>query len=237
MKNLETQECELKYEIEPTKISYFESLLIQHGAFFLTSQLEHDYVPDLKDFLCRKSGLLLRFRQITGRTNDILLTLKIKYQSTQIQHYGELQYQFSDVNAEIFQAINTQLMEKVGVDLPESIHQMNDLHGLQVILEKLGFTENRANIEKFRRMYQKGQIVFTIDTFPEEMGTFLEIEAPTQEELLFMTQLLALDESHLEKKDYGEIIRFKKQDLPENEQRVCLFTQEEREDYQKQVVD
>lgn len=111
-KNLETHEFELKYEIEPAKISYFESLILNAGAFFLANQLEHDFVPDVEDYLCRKGGLLLRFRQIQGKKNDILLTLKIKYSSTELQHYGELQYYFSEVNLDIFHAINDLLQKK-----------------------------------------------------------------------------------------------------------------------------
>ena len=102
-------------------------------------------------------------------------------------------------------------------------------------MEELGFIENRANIEKFRRMYEEEEVVFTIHTFPENMGTFLEIEAPTQEELLTWTRILFLEEFNLDKRDYGEIIRHKKSELLGRERRISFFSQIEKKSYRKQV--
>lgn len=120
--------------------------------------------------------------------------------------------------------------------MPDSIHEQSSLEDLQVILKNLGFTKNRANIEKFRRVYEKGKSIFTIDTFPEGMGTFLELEAPTQKDLGVMAEALHLDPTNLEKKDYGEVIRLKKSHLTEAQKRVCLFTSKELERYKKSIL-
>lgn len=51
-----------------------------------------------------------------------------------------------------------------------------------IILKKLGFTE-RFNGGKIRESYKKGDLKFEVDTYPW-LPPFLEIEAPSEEQLI-----------------------------------------------------
>lgn len=61
----------------------------------------------------------------------------------------------------------------------------------KLFLQKVGFIE-KHEAEKKRTRWQKGETVFDIDTWPS-LPTFLEIEAPTWEEVDAATALLGFD--------------------------------------------
>lgn len=61
----------------------------------------------------------------------------------------------------------------------------------KLFFQKIGFIE-KHEAEKKRTRWQKGETVFDIDTWPA-IPTFLEIEAPTWEDIDTATQLLGFD--------------------------------------------
>lgn len=61
----------------------------------------------------------------------------------------------------------------------------------KLFLQKVGFIE-KHEAEKKRTRWQKGETVFDIDTWPS-LPTFLEIEAPTWEDIDTATKLLGFD--------------------------------------------
>ncbi len=61
----------------------------------------------------------------------------------------------------------------------------------KLFLHKVGFIE-KHEAEKKRTRWQKGDTVFDIDTWPE-LPTFLEIEAPSWEDIDAATELLGFD--------------------------------------------
>ena len=79
----------------------------------------------------------------------------------------------------------------------------NNYENTIAIFKKLGFIE-RYNGEKKRESYTKEKIHFEIDTYPH-FPSFLEIEAPTQEELVKTVEVLGFTMEETTTKHSGEL--------------------------------
>lgn len=220
------RECEVKYvligDAEEQKIR----TLLQSLSFKpLEEQLETDFVPDTQDFLCRKNNLLLRFRHIArAHTNDILFTLKMGNTTKDgFKDAYELQYYFSQRDESIFNSINT-MLEKVGCPpLPSEVHTLKNIADIRAFVSAVGYPSLRALIQKKRETYTQDGRVVTFDTFPGNIGKYVEIETQTPQELEDMVVALRLPKERLVLEDYGEIIKAKKSGLSDAEQRTALF--------------
>lgn len=225
-KTVGTRECEIKYALHnATEKDRFKDYLEKHGFVAEEVRLETDYIPDTPDFLCRKNNLLLRFRNIKKlKNNDILITLKIGKTNIQgFQDAYEIQYYFSDINKELFDKINERLRSATGISLPIQVHKYKSIEALRNYLFDIGFPSLRTYIEKKRTEYSKRDIHVTFDLFPEKIGNYLEIETQTPEELKRMIEVLKLNPNRLELRDYGDIVKAKKEGLPEEEKRTAVF--------------
>lgn len=223
---LGTRECEVKFAITNTeRIQTIQTILKENGFSIAPEQLETDFLPDTEDFLCRQNNLLLRFRSVsTVSKDDILLTLKIgKTNKNGFQDAQELEYYFSNINYNIFKAINSILQQATKHTLPTTIHSFQDLRQLQSFLSINGFPALRIFTQKKRTQFSKGTNHVTFDIFPKNIGTYLEIETRSPEELDAMIALLQLPKEQLELRDYGDIIKDIQQGLPENQRRTALF--------------
>lgn len=226
--NLElgTRECEVKFALtDIEKVTVIKTILKENSFIAAPEQLETDFLPDTEDFLCRQNNLLLRFRRVRNQTkNDILLTLKIgKTNKEGFQDARELEYYFSNIDYNLFKAINTILEQATNHTLPEAIHSFHDFRQLQSFLSTVGFPALRIFIEKKRTQFSKGTNHVTFDTFPKDIGTYLEIETRTPEELDNMIALLQLPKDQLELRDYGDIVKDAQRELPEMQRRTALF--------------
>ncbi len=225
-KTVGIRECEVKFALYGQEtLLKFQSILLNNHFIAAPEQLETDFLPDTEDFLCRQNNLLLRFRQVRNETkDDILLSLKIgKTNKKGFQDARELEYYFSNINYDIFKAINTILEQTTKHTLPETIHSFQDLRQLQSFLGIISFPALRIFIEKKRTQYSKGTNHVTFDTFPKDIGTYLEIETRTPEELDYMIALLQLPKDQLELRDYGDIVKDAQRELPESQRRTALF--------------
>ncbi len=224
--SLETRECEVKFalldDVEAQKI---RQRLLLLGFVPGEEQLETDFIPDTKDFLCRKNNLLLRFRQIRRKgSDDILLTLKMgKTNIEGFQDAKELQYSFSDIQLNIFDSIVKIIKIATSVELPREIHDRRDLKDLRIFLAQVGFPALRTLVEKKRTVYINEDSLVTFDIFPGDIGRYLEIETKTPEALQIMIDKLGIPRDQLEIRDYGDIIKAKKSHLSEIDQRTALF--------------
>jgi len=221
-----TRECEIKLALlDDLEIQKIKKRLLAIGFVPGEEQLESDFIPDTKDFLCRKSNLLLRFRRVQKKkSEDILLTLKIgKTTVAGFQDARELQYNFSAVQPDIFARINEILKAATGIELPDKIHSFHNLSDLRVFLAELGFPALRTMIEKKRTIFTTDNFVVTFDVFPQNIGQYLEIEASTPEDLKVMIAKLKLPQDRLETRDYGDIVKSKKSHLSDTEQRTAVF--------------
>ena len=219
------RECELKYRIqdEVEKIRLIEKLK-NLGFKFNSNNLESDYTPDVDGFLCRENGMMLRFRVIEGTKNDVLITFKIKRKEEKFQDNYEIETLISNFDINKFNIINNKLYTKTQQTIPISVIELKTIKDIRKCLAENGFTEHRMFSQKKRMEYisEKGEKI-TIDEFPKGIGTFLEIETETPEELLETAKMLGLDQENLEKRNYGEIIKEKQKELPEEERRTCIF--------------
>ncbi|MDX9892832.1 MAG: CYTH domain-containing protein [Patescibacteria group bacterium] len=222
-----TRECEVKYQI--TDKTEKKLLLAKVKALdfkFKTKQLEADFVPDTPGFLCRQNGLLLRFREIKSKNNDILITLKIKNKNGAqgVKDNFELQYFLSQPDLLIFKKINTILKKYTKQSLPPDINLLKDFKKLRQALPHYGFDQYRTFIEKKREIYSNSQgEEITFDQFPEQIGNYLEIETKSPAALKKLIASLGLGAKRLITTDYGDIVKAKKSGLPEFESRTCVF--------------
>ncbi len=222
-----TRECEIKYQIaDKSEKKLLLSKVRTLGFKFKAKQLEADFVPDTPGFLCRRNGLLLRFRGVKGKNNDILLTLKIKNKSGAkgIKDNFELQYFLSRPNLPIFKKINVILKKYTKQSLPPDINLFKNFKKLRQALPQYGFDQYRTFIEKKREIYSNGQgEEITFDQFPEQIGNYLEIETKSPSALKKLIASLGLSAKQLITTDYGDIVKSKKSGLPELESRTCVF--------------
>ena len=115
------------------------------------------------------------------------------------------------------------LQKATGYKLPGAIHIFHDIYALKVYLATIGFSSLRTLIEKKRTRYRKNTVAVTFDIFPEKIGKYLEIEAKTPESLEKMIAFLRIPKESIEIRDYGDIVKAKKEGLPEEEKRTALF--------------
>ena len=222
------RECELKYKVQDTveKIRLIEKLK-SLGFKFNSNNLESDYTPDVEGFLCRENGMMLRFRVIEGTQNDVLITLKIKGKGKEFQDNYEIETLLSDFDINKFNAINNKLSEKAHQTIPFGITSLKTIKDIREYLAQNVFSQHRMFSQKRRMEYMKEEgPKITIDEFPRGIGTFLEIETETPEELFETVQILGLNQKNFEKRNYGEIIKEKQKGLPEEERRTCIFDEQ-----------
>lgn len=224
------KECELKYRIETRKelVTLLEKIK-NNGFKFTEKRTEKDFVPDRKDFPCRKNSILLRFRQVnTKHGQDILLTLKEKKYRGEHKIDDESEFLFSKVSIGTFKSINKKLKVSTGCTLPTSVLFKKDLDDIQKFLKTIGWTEVRALNEKVRMYFTNGSVNVTIDEFPEPIGLFCELEAETPDLISSLSRDLSLPKSRLVTMDYGEIIMSKKEGN-DNERRTLILKWERPE--------
>lgn len=229
MKEVEgKRECEVKYKLQNLlEESYFIEKIERLGFKFKSNNLESDYTPDVEGFLCKKNGLMLRFRVLEGTDNDVLLTLKIKIKGNGFQDNYEIETLFSNFDEVKFQKINEKLYNAIKCKLSPDVKNLKDIDSIRKYLKENSFTEHRIFTQKKRKEYiDSNQRKITIDEFPKNIGKYLEIETESPEQLFKIVQSLGLKKEQIEKKNYGEIIKEKQNALPEEQRRTCIFIDE-----------
>lgn len=223
------RECELKFKIENED----EKRKLQKQAETLGFScvgrgMETDFTPDVEGFLCRKNGVLIRFRQLDGEDGkrEILVTMKIKGPAQTFQEYFEMEYLFSSVDREIVKKINERLQQVAGRMLPESLHETGSFEELVKRVKAAGFSEHRMLLQKKRETYAKGSQKITFDFLPEGIGWYAEIEVTDPGQLSFLVNAMGLGQAQAEKENYGAILKAHKKGLPDQEARTGLFTNE-----------
>lgn len=221
----EKRECEVKYKLQSLleEIKFIEKME-NLGFEFNSNNLESDYTPDVKGFLCKKNGIMLRFRVLEGTDNDVLLTLKIKGMGNEFQDNYEIETLFSNFDETKFHQINEKLYNATKCKLSPDVKELKDIDSIIKYLKENSFTEHRMFTQKKRKEYIDGnRRKITIDEFPRNIGKYLEIETESPEELFKVVQSLGLKKEQVETKNYGEIIKEKQNTLPEEQRRTCIF--------------
>lgn len=224
-------ECEAKYKIDSQAMRDQIEERIRGCGFVLHDKLlESDIVPDTADFRCREHKLVLRFRHVTSaHDTNVLITLKIRGVATAFQEHFELEYYLSKPDAATFSGINAVLQEKIGLSLPAEINDYTptQFDALMARIRQI-FPAHRIRLEKLRYVYARKDCKALLDTFPEGIGDYLELEAPSPEKLEALVVELGLQHETAEVLDYGQILVHHKAGQPEEEMRTGQFTAAER---------
>lgn len=223
------RECELKFKIKDEEEKALLEQKAQALGFLRESWgVETDFVPDVKEFLCRKSGLLIRFRhlEMENEETDVLITMKIKGEAKAFQEYFELEYKRSAWDLGIFEKINERLRQVTGIDLPVSIREGGSFKELVKKVKDAGFSEHRILLQKKRETYVDVAKKITFDFLPEGIGWYMEIETGNPEDLSALRESMGLTQAQAEVRDYGDILKAHKKGHPDQEMRTGLFSNE-----------
>lgn len=222
-KGLYSRECELKYKIDLQSKDEYIYQLMQEGFKKVGSIVETDYTPDVEGFICKKAGIMLRIRKITGYQNDLLVTLKIKNDNNYFQDNYEIEFLNSEYKKEIFDEINEIIFHCTGKKISEEILKNKGMSEIICIMEKSGFCVNRMLSQKKRDVYRKNGVKICFDTFPKDIGTYMEVETFSPKKLISFVTYMGYDQEKIEKRNYGKLIQDKQKDLDEKDRRICIF--------------
>lgn len=218
-------ECEIKYKINSEQELAILRAEIEAKEFKLTDKRrETDFVPDVKGFVCKENGFMIRFRNIISDSRkDILITMKVKGKATGFQEYFEYEYSLSNFKQDVFDSINEKLMSVTGFKIPAEINKTTDFMEIIRIMRASEFTEHRIILEKDREEYKKTGSTISIDLLPEGIGYFMEIETQTPEELMELVESFKLNKDLLITDNYGSVLKNHKRGSPEILMRTGLF--------------
>jgi adenylate cyclase class IV len=221
------REVEAKFKLRnESEAKSAVSRLTAFGFIAQTPRMELDYALDTQDWDCRRHGLILRFRRVAEDDCEpfILVTLKEKRQHDNFQDYDETELKLGSPEQKNWGHIQSVLESTVGLRLPEDLVDARDF--VQIIKEVRagGFSRHRILLEKRRLEFRRGRISVTIDSFPDGIGTYLEIEAHDPASIEQWIGKLKLGDFEPEVLDYGEILKRQKQRLEsEVQQRTAVF--------------
>lgn len=224
-------ECEAKYKIASQAVRDQMEQRVRACGFTLHDKLfESDIIPDTADFRCREQKLVLRFRRVTSANGtDVLVTLKVRGAATAFQEHFELEYYLSKPDTAIFHEINTVLQERIGLSLPAEVNSYAPAQYDALIARiKQILPAHRIQLEKLRYVYARKDCKALLDTLPEGIGDYLELEAPSPDKLQALVVELGLQQKAAEVLDYGQILVHHKAGQPEQAMRTGQFTAAER---------
>lgn len=225
-KDIVKRECELKFAIKDNnEKKNVINKLNRLGFKLLSKNIETDYTPDVENFICKENGLILRFRIEDGETHRILLTLKVAKENCEFQENYELEFYFDEFDQIKFKLLNQLLYKYVKIRIPKKIIHKKSISDIRELLKEKGFVKQRTLIQKKRSEYRLNNIKITIDEFPANIGTYLEIETSTNSTIKKAVKLLELDSTKAINKKYGKIIKEKQANLPEEKRGICVFTE------------
>lgn len=229
------REVEAKFRLKnENDVKSAASRLLSFGFIPKPERMELDYSLDTPEWTCRLNGLILRFRRVIEKDQSpyILLTLKEKRQRGTYQDYSETELRLGSDEHQAFNYIQSVLKEVVGLELPAEIAQLTDFEDIIVSARSAGYTRHRILLEKKRQEFSQttDQINVTIDSFPDGMGTYLEVEAHDPKALTKWIKKLKLAEFEPEPLNYGEILkRHNQEQTSEVLQRTAVFDPKIRE--------
>lgn len=222
-KDLYFHECEIKFKLDEMDETEIYDSLIKNGFSLKEDIMETDYTPDVEGFLCKNNNIVLRIRLITGTQNDCLITLKINKKNEAFQDNLELEFLGSDICQEKLIEMNRILEQITQHTIPEQISTVRDINEIIELMKMAGFVEKRMLSQKKRKTLTNGEINVSFDTFPKNIGKYMEVEATSPIKLENFIDQMKYDRSKIETLNYGKLIQKKQSDLDEKERRICLF--------------
>lgn len=200
-------ECELKLKIlDEVEENRLIKVLNELGYSNGRARLEKDFILDNEGASFKKQKVLFRVREITeDNKKKILFTLKIKGNATDFQDNIEIETFAGNKDEEIIKQIYEYIEKEINVKISNSIFNMNEIADILKELKKIGISPYNV-VEKKRIEYIGEKAKVSLDVFPAPVGTYLEIEAGSKENLFNAIEQLGLDKERFDKRNYGKII-------------------------------
>lgn len=214
------RECELKYRTNDNGYDLLKQKLPALGFSLGKDIVETDFIFDTEDRLCRNLGILFRIRiesDCKKYLSRILVTVKNKKRnritnnkninSPEIPFQDNIEMEFDIYNADVKEVtlcIDC-LKNATGCILLRDDFINQSLFRLIHNLYVKGFVHLEI-MQKKRVYYNWNNINICLDSFPEQQGKFIEIEAYNETNLYDTVDLLGLSHDNLESRNYGEII-------------------------------
>lgn len=199
-------ECELKLKIDDSEMENKIVSKIEYEGYVKSEQsIETDYIMETerRDF----DKQLFRVRSyLSEEKEDLIFTIKIKGGAGTFQDNMEYEICVSQCEMGDAKTMKNLIKELTGIAVSERVFFERNVIEVLEILRKAGFYIKRV-IQKKRNEYvgEKAKIMF--DVFPEPVGTYLEIEAGSEEALKNEVKRIGVENLSLEKRNYGQIIR------------------------------
>ena len=199
-------ECELKLKIDDSEMENKIVSKIEYEGYVKSEQsIETDYIMETerRDF----DKQLFRVRSyLSEEKEDLIFTIKIKGGAGTFQDNMEYEICASQCEMGDAKTMKNLIKELTGIAVSERVFFERNVIEVLEILRKAGFYIKRV-IQKKRNEYvgEKAKIMF--DVFPEPVGTYLEIEAGSEEALKNEVKRIGVENLSLEKRNYGQIIR------------------------------
>lgn len=222
-----TRECELKYKISTVEIrEALISKLLENGYKYIETRIETDFIFDTAYNDCKKNHVLFRIRHIsTGNSANIIFTVKIKKNAENFQDNYEIETNVKEKKLLQSKFIVENVRKVTGIELPLSIFECFEIKKIFSDLLNMGFSKYEI-MQKKRREYIGRKSKITFDTFPLSIGTYLEIETTSEEELFKIVDFLGLKIEDLEKRNYGIIVKEAYDGIVGLDKRVVVFDNE-----------
>jgi len=212
-------ECELKLKIfdeneERKLIETLKKMRYSDGR----ARLEKDFILDNEEASFKKRKVLFRVREIAeNNKKEILFTLKIKGNANDFQENIEIETFVGNKDEYTIKQILEFIEKEVNVHISNSIFEMNEIADILKELKKIGIYPYNV-VEKKRVEYIGEKTKASLDVFPAPVGTYLEIEAGSKEDLFNAIEQLGLERERFDERNYGKIIA-----EATNGARQCLF--------------
>lgn len=213
------RECELKYKLQNINIkNQFIDKLISLGLLKTFSFLESDFILDTESCQCKINSFLFRIRYETDLSNDvsrIVYTFKIKNKSANIQDNLEIEFDSRSKSYKDLEVVIRELYKITGIRLTERDFLASDMVDIIHHMSLCGFSHCEI-MQKKRDHYTNKIVHVEFDSFPNNVGLYMEIEAHSEDDLLSMVSALNLNVIDMEKRNYGQIVL-------ENNNGKCVF--------------
>lgn len=198
-------ECELKLKIDSMEMKdAIITRMKNNGYIHREYSLETDYILDtkMKDF----DKQLFRVRKYSNKEfEDLIFTIKIKGQDISFQDNMEYEICASQCTNHDAENMKELVKNMTGIWIPEKLFFEKNIMEALDILKKFGFYIKRV-IQKKRDVYVGEHAKILFDTFPKSVGTYLEIEAGSKQNLEMEVKRIGVEKLPLEKRNYGQII-------------------------------
>jgi len=221
----------LRFKISENDAYVLQATLVNYGYEYLGKQVLYDFVPDTKDFSCKKNGITLKVQSVIDEKKHIYLSLKKK--GTDI----DLKTEFGNPDLEVLNRINQILLIDVNIRLSGRVLALNNLIEIMQMLKDLGFIEERINYGKTVKSYINNISDINFITLEKDYGNFVEVICDNEVDLAERKRALGLNDDNIVTSSYLQIVNEARQKaFLENDKKKRLSTKSVLEEVKEAAV-